>query len=163
MDTPHMTDSNRRLYSYLPQGFPMNPLAVSQGVHFINDKKESNINRIKAYRLLAEFHHIVGGFVPELRDLAMQEILNDDVYLHKVYTPCPNNHQLWDDFPIHQDEEAFTGNQRNKTGGAGLPPVSMEQLLDIELVAQYTMHHARLGSSNAVHGIAMNVALQADH
>ena len=119
----------------------MNPLEVSQGVCFINNKKESNIDHVEAYRLLAEFHCITSGFVLELQDLAMQEILNDDIYLHKVYKPCSNNHQLWDDFPIHRDEDAFTGNQWNKTSGAGLPPVSMEQLLDIELVAQYTMHH----------------------
>ena len=115
----------------------MNPLEVSQGVRFINDKKESNVNRVEAYRLLAKFHCIAGGFVPELQDLAMQEILNDNVYLHMVYKPCPNNRQLWDDFPIHRDKDVFTGNQQNKTSGAGLPPVSMEQLLDIELVAQY--------------------------
>ncbi|KAF8233173.1 hypothetical protein L208DRAFT_1268243, partial [Tricholoma matsutake] len=89
MDMSYMTDGNQHLYSYLPQRFPMNPYEVSQGVHFINDTKESSVDRVEAYRLLSEFHCIAGGFVPELRDLAMQEILNNDVYLHKVYKPCP--------------------------------------------------------------------------
>ncbi|KAF8230952.1 hypothetical protein L208DRAFT_1279531, partial [Tricholoma matsutake] len=48
------------------------------------------------------------------------------------------------------------------TGGARLPPLPVDQLLDIDLMAQYIMHHGRLGSSNATHGVAMNVAPQAD-
>ena len=36
-------------------------------------------------------------------------------------------------------------------------------MLDIDTIAQYMVHHGRLGSSNAVHGVAMNVALQVDH
>jgi hypothetical protein len=92
----------------------------------------------------------------------MQEILKDNIYLHKVHKPCPNNHQIWEDIPIHRDDDTFTGNPQNKTNGAGLPPVPVGQLLDIDLIAQYTMHHGQLGSSNAIHGIAMNVTLQAD-
>ena len=49
MDTPYMTNHDRRLYLFLPHGFPMNPQAVVQGVHFVNDKKESAIDRIEAY------------------------------------------------------------------------------------------------------------------
>ena len=113
--------------------------------------------------VLAEFHCIAGGFVPELWDLAMQEILKDDIYLYKVHQPYPSNQQLWEDFPIHQDKDAFLWNHCNKTDGAGLPPVTGEKLLDIDIVAQYTMHHGWLSSSNTTHGVAMNVALQADH
>ncbi|KAF8220040.1 hypothetical protein L208DRAFT_1336052, partial [Tricholoma matsutake] len=47
------------------------------------------------------------------------------------------------------------------TGGTGLPPLPVEQLLDIDLMSQYIMHHRCLGSSNATHGVAMDVALQA--
>jgi hypothetical protein len=43
----------------------------------------------------------------------MQEILKDEVYLHKVRQPHTNSHQLWEDFPICQDEDVFTGNPRN--------------------------------------------------
>ncbi|KAF8232608.1 hypothetical protein L208DRAFT_1271402, partial [Tricholoma matsutake] len=124
--------------------------------------KESTIDRVEAYRLLIKFHCIAGGFISELWDLAMHEILKDSVFLHKIQKPLTNNHQLWEDFPIHRDEDAFTGNQCNKTGGAGLPPLPVEQLLDIDLMSQYIMHHICLGSSNATHGVAMNVALQAD-
>lgn len=85
----------------------MNPQEVKQGVNFINDMKESAIDCVKAYKLLAEFHRVVGGFIPELWDLAMNEILKDDVYLHKVYKPCPNNHQLWDNFFILQDDNTY--------------------------------------------------------
>lgn len=94
LDAPYMTEDSRCLYSYLPRGFPMNPHEVTQGVRFINDSKELPIDHVEAYRLVAEFHRIAGGFVPELRDLAMQEILKDEVYLHKVRRPHANNHQL---------------------------------------------------------------------
>jgi hypothetical protein len=140
----------------------MNPYEVTRGVRFINDSKESAVDRVEAYRLLAEFHRIAGGFVPELRDLAMQEILKDESYTHKVKRPHPNNHHLWEDFPLHRDEDAFTGNRRNRTQGAGLPPVIGEKMLDIDTVAQYIMHHGRLGGTNATHGVAMNFAMQAD-
>jgi len=50
---------------------------------------------------LAKFHCIAGGFVPELQDLAMQEILKDSVYISRVHQPYSNNQQLWEDFPIH--------------------------------------------------------------
>jgi hypothetical protein len=92
----------------------------------------------------------------------MQEILKDDVFLHKINKQLPNNRQLWKNFPILQDNDMFTGNAWNKTGGVGLPPVPMEHLLNIDMMAQYTMHHSQLGSNNTTHGIAMNVACQAD-
>ncbi|KAF8235388.1 hypothetical protein L208DRAFT_1257266, partial [Tricholoma matsutake] len=132
-------------------------------VRFINDCKESAINHAEAYQLLIKFHCISGGFVPELQDMAMHKVLKDDVFLHKIQKPCPNNCQLWEDFPIHCDEDAFMSNHHNKTSGAGLTPIPVEQLLDIDMMAQYIMHHGQLGSSNATHGVAMNVALQADH
>jgi hypothetical protein len=88
----------------------MNPQEVIRGVRFVNDRKESAIDHVEAYRLLIEFHCIAGGFVPELQDLAMHKILKDDVFLNKVHKPFPSNKQLWEDFPIHQDEDAFTGN-----------------------------------------------------
>lgn len=94
----------------------------------------------------------------------MHEILKDDILHHQIYKPFPtsSNKQLWEDFPIHRDKDAFTGNQWNKTSGAGLPPLPVKQLLDINMMSQYIMHHGCLGSSNATYGIAMNVALQAD-
>ena len=42
------------------------------------------------------------------------------------------------------------------------PPLPAEQLLDIDMMSQYIMHHGRLGSSNAMYGVAVNVALQAN-
>jgi hypothetical protein len=162
MDGPYMTDGGRRLYSYLPRGFPMNPHEVHRGVRFINDKKEEPIDRAEAYRLLTEFHRIAGGFVPQLRDLAMKEILDDGQFARKVRQPFPNDRQLWENFPVRRDEDAFRSNPRNKSLGAGLPPVIGEKMLDIDAMAQYIMHHGRLGSSNPIHGVAMNVALQAD-
>ena len=92
----------------------------------------------------------------------MQEISKDDIYLHKVYWPYLSNQQLWEVFPIHWDKDAFLVNRHNKTGGAGLPPVTSEKLLDIDMVTQYTLHHGWLGSSNTTHGMAMNIALQAN-
>jgi hypothetical protein len=44
-----------------------------------------------------------------------------------------------------------------------LPPITGERMLDIDVVAQYIMHHGQLGGSNATHGVAMNYAMQADH
>ena len=79
----------------------MNPYKVTRGVQFINDLKELAVDRVEAYCLLTEFHHIAGGFVPELWDLAMREILKDESYAHKVKCPHPNNHHLWEDFPLH--------------------------------------------------------------
>ena len=160
LDAPYMTEDGRCMYSYLPQGFLMNLHEVLQGVRFINDPKELAINHVEAYQLLAEFHHVSGGFVPELWDLAMQVILKDEVYTHKVRQPHPNNYQLWENFPVCRDKDVFTGNIQNCTQGTRLVPYTSKQLLDINIVAQYTMHHRRLGSSNAIHGIAMNVPLQ---
>jgi hypothetical protein len=97
MDNPYVTNSDCHLYSFLPQGLPMNPQEVIQGVQFINDRKESAINHIEAYQLLIEFHYIAGGFIPELQDLALHEILKDNVFLNKVYKPFPSNKKLWED------------------------------------------------------------------
>ena len=140
----------------------MNPHEIRRGVRFINDKKEDPTDRVEAYRLMIEFHRIAGGFVPELRDLTMREVLDEDQFLRKVRKPIPGDRQLWEDFPVHRDEDALKGNRRNKSQGAGIPPVIGERMLEVDAVAQFVMHHGRLGSSNPIHGIAMNYALQAD-
>jgi hypothetical protein len=158
----YTTLGNRRLYSYLPRGFPMNPHEVRRGIRFINDKKEDAIDRAEAYRLLTEFHRIAGGFTPELHDLAMKEILDDGQFLRQAKRPFPGDRQLWEDFPVRRDEDAFKSNPRNKSLGAGLPPVTGERMMDIDAMAQYIIHHGRLGSGNPIHGIAMNFALQVD-
>ncbi|KAF8224438.1 hypothetical protein L208DRAFT_1311536, partial [Tricholoma matsutake] len=49
------------------------------------------------------------------------------------------------------------------TQGTGLPPVTSKQMLDIDTIAQYIIHHGRLGSSNAIHSVAMIFAMQVDH
>jgi hypothetical protein len=162
MSDHYMTSGDRRLYSYLPHGFPMNPHEVHRGIRFINDKTKDAMDHTEAYRLLTEFHRIAGGFTPELRNLTMKEILDDRGFLQQAKRPFPGDHQLWEDFPVHRNEDTFKGNPRNKSLGAGLPPVTGERMLDIDAMAQYVIHHGRLGSGNPIHGIAMNFVLQVD-
>lgn len=100
--------------------------------------------------------------MPELCDLAMNVILNDDQYSNKIKQPHPNNRQLWESFPIFWDKDVYTGNCRNQTQCAGLLPVTGDNILNIDAVAQYTMHHGQLGGTNPIHSMAMNLALQSD-
>ena len=88
----------------------MNPHEVKHAVCFVNDTSKVRIDRVEAYQLLEEFHRSAGSFVLDLCDLLMKEILKPDMYTNKVSKPWPKDRQLWEQFPIHQNEDVFCTN-----------------------------------------------------
>ncbi|RDB17115.1 hypothetical protein Hypma_001671 [Hypsizygus marmoreus] len=143
----------------------MNLRQLNRLVQLSTNHREIDRDMYEAWLLLHEFYRISGSFQPGLHDRTICMILEMETWpLHASQRPSVLLHNAVHNYKwLPVDTTAFLGNHSNRTHSAGLQQPSNVHTFDIDVWAQYVLHHGRPGSDNHFAGIAMDRAFQVNY
>ncbi|KAF8867467.1 hypothetical protein BD779DRAFT_1483325 [Infundibulicybe gibba] len=147
------------VYYKAPRGFPMNPQQVLDVYKLIRESRASPKEKVEAFRLLREFRHITYAFLPNQRDQAMKLVLEEQPFEEVRHMITHRKYRDWYVvlFMPFGSDNAYKKDNNGQTK-AGLSQPVDEQALNVDVWAQFILHHWRPGGDNLISGTAMNRA-----
>lgn len=158
---PFRPPYDRRLYIRVPNGFPMNPQEVLHLLNIIHgrEKKATRLDRAEAYLLLYQFQSTALDIDQRYWDRAMTEVMRSGLF-GQGDMPFHRSDRVFRSPRLPIDERALSRNRSTATRGAGLPPPQPTEAFNIDLHAQYMLHHGRPMSENPYTGIVFDRAFR---
>ncbi|KAF8869415.1 hypothetical protein BD779DRAFT_1479944 [Infundibulicybe gibba] len=139
------------------RGFPMNPQQVKDVLKLIQETKVSPKERVEAFRLIWEFRQITYAFLPSQWDLAMHKVLED--YPYQQVKEMITNYRFCDHytekFEPFGSEDTYKKDNFGQTK-AGVTQLHEDQTLNVDMWAEYIIHHWCPGGDNPLNGAVLN-------
>ncbi|KAF9545920.1 hypothetical protein CPC08DRAFT_769779 [Agrocybe pediades] len=144
--TPFLHHSHP-IYRRVPRGMPRSPMEVDYLQEIVRDAKIPNWARIEAHTLITEFRVIAEGTHEGHRDRAMSHIVS--LPCEKADIDAPDH--LWKRIVIH-----VGGRPSNPLRKPGMAMIPTDSIMNIDMLAAYTLMHSRPGTLSPTCGAIMN-------
>ncbi|KAF8892716.1 hypothetical protein BD779DRAFT_1670383 [Infundibulicybe gibba] len=137
----------------------MNPQQVLDVYKLIRESRASPKEKVEAFRLLQELRRIAYAFLPNQRDQAMKLVLEEQPFEEVRHMIMHRKYRDWYAvlFMPFGSDDAYKKDNNGQTK-AGLSQPIDEQALNVDVWAQFILHHWRPGGDNPISGTAMNRA-----
>jgi hypothetical protein len=154
-----VTPSNRRLYTVVCRGFPMNPREVRQLYKLCMDRRAHTMDCVEGFHLLNEFQKVTGRHHPALWDLSMKTVMDTSIIPKDIPIPYNSRHDAWNHPPIPRTINGVFEGRHDKPPGVGLLAPGNAQAFNIDAWARYITYHGRPGHQSCYPGVVMDYGL----